>query len=358
MIIGVLFLLIPLVPVAEAGTALEPELSDPTGDVAQPLTPGPLLGPVESTDLVAAWLDSETDITLDLNLQVADLSGASANGDVTQRKLYYKWAMVSTAVPDWILAAEAWLRPDGSWEYLFSVDTGVRQFGWLVDGEVIEAEGTIRMNVPRPLLGDPRPGDKLEQMVVVSQAGPLSDRQPDCNKDYCDEMSGTGAYTFTQYTKTGVVFDPEQPRLRAAPGEEMLFKIDAVYEGLEGRLIESEDAKLNVTVTARPEGWPVQLTPDNLVLGPNENGTVILRTIAPKATPSGQYTLQMSFREERRESFLNLTVDVLKPGEKPRPAPTQPLAGTVDAAPEKDSPGLSILVVVALLGAALRVRRQ
>ncbi len=356
-IIGLVLLLLPAPP-ASAGTAAAPELTDPTGDVATPMTPAALLGPVDSTDLVAAWLDSESDIMLAFNFQVASLDGAEQGNQETQRKLYFKWHVVSTAAPDWSLDAETWLRPDGTWEYVFTVDTGVRKFGYLAEGEVLKDEGVIRLLVPRPLMGDPRAGDQLKDMIVTSQAGPFSDRNPDCNKDYCDTMSGPGTFTFQKTTMTGVVFDPAEPRLRAAPGEEMSFRIDALYEGLLGRLIEAEDAKLNVSVLDRPAGWPVQLTPDSLELGPGENGTVVLRTIAPKSTPSGQYTIQMSFREDRRESLLNLTVDLLKPGEKPKPNPTQPLAGGEDPAPEKDSPGLSLLLVVALLGVALRMRRD
>ncbi len=361
MIIGLVALLVPLVPYASAGSPEAPELTDPTGDVAQPVTPAPLLGPEDAVDLVAAWIDSETDNLVTFNFQVASLSGANQGNQETQRKLHYRWAMVSSAAPDWELAAEAWLTSAGSWQYMYSVKTPARQFGWLSDGEVLESEGVIRMAVPRPLMGDPGPGDTLEKMTVTSQAGPFSEREPDCNKDHCDEMSGGSAFTFAMGTATGLVFTPEAPTLNAAPGEEMSFRIDALYEGLNGRLIESEDAKFNITVLNRPSGWPVQLTPDNMVLGPGENGTVILRTIAPKSTPSGFYGLQVSFREGGREDILNLTVDLLRPGDNAQDRPTEILTGDevpVAEPEEKESPGVSVPVLLAAAAIALWVRRR
>ena len=157
-----------LLPVASAGTASEPDVVDPAGDVSfnGAAAPHPC---ADAVDLLTFWVEWTAEGAL-FHYRFTDLSAVQGTPpqDLAGR-CFYSYA-------DFVL--ERANGPDVvDSVYMDYNGNAAFQTGWRfylhesqaeVIGAVDNAAGTIDVLVPLPALGDPGPGDSLGQFFVQS----------------------------------------------------------------------------------------------------------------------------------------------------------------------------------------------
>lgn len=176
---AVLLLVLALAaPMAQAGTAEEPEISDAVGDVD--MYPLPVDGgsPFEQTaalDVVASWIHDETPTEFQVTMQVADLSRVEEfDGPAGS---YARWGTrfeLSNYVPDtrddwwnytWIVNVHLNNGPRG-WRASVELPDAGGERGKSVDTEFMRDDEGDRftVTVPRSALGYPMAGDTMSDL--------------------------------------------------------------------------------------------------------------------------------------------------------------------------------------------------
>lgn len=178
--------LILLLPAAHAGSAADPEISDPIGDVTwdgDRLIPTPYTQ-TAAIDCVASWFHDESTTDIKLTMQVADLSRVDEF-----ESSYARWGTrfeLSNYVPD---------SRESSWSYtwVIAVQFNNGPPGWRAEvqapdrgGESPEADVPFTMDlstnsftvvIPRTALGSPGAGDRMKDLLSLHDAdvleGPL-----------------------------------------------------------------------------------------------------------------------------------------------------------------------------------------
>lgn len=158
-----LLVLLACAGLAEAGSKDQPELADGGGDVVvYPEAPG--AGPLaDAVDLRAVWFEQETATTVDVVFLLTDLSSTTRTGNDPFHSIQYAFRF-DVSSSDHVFEARAddsgvvySGSPTGAWRHQVYDET---DGNWtVVDGQTDESHSTIRVTLPKLLIGAPEPGD-------------------------------------------------------------------------------------------------------------------------------------------------------------------------------------------------------
>ncbi len=164
-------LIIPLLPGVLAGTASNPEIVDPSGDVSATWVDSPY--DPSATDLVAVWLSDETSTSLALTVGVVSLQEIATVGRIPESSAVYSVAISPSAFrvpndPNDYAHARAEFRSE-HWEFTFiPANWNQSQEGRAsLQGSVDDASNSIRLIIPKSLLPGTDAGDVLFIQVIA-----------------------------------------------------------------------------------------------------------------------------------------------------------------------------------------------